>query len=850
MFRTALRNVLAHKARLLMTAFAVMLGVTFISGSLIYGDSANRAATARATDGYGRIAVSVFPDDSRGAGAAAAGDGPPGVDAATVAALAEVAGVAAATGRVDGFAAVADRDGRLLGHGPSHKGANFAPGAHGTDPPYRFTRGAGPTRDDAIALDETTAAKGGYRVGDTVRVGTDQGAASYTLSGVFRTDGTARPAGGSLTLFTDATAQRLFLRPGRYAKADLTAAPGTDVRDLLGRVESALPPGTGAATGAQLARIQANLATNDSDTMSQILVGFAAVALFTATFLISNTFTMLVSRRTRELALMRAVGATRRQVRRVLLAESLLVGAFASAAGLAAGTGVAALLRTVFAAEDAPAAPLVLTPGTVLTSLLVGTVLPMVAAWLPIRRAMAIPPVAALGAAEPAQPARTGSLRTGLCAALLLAGVGAAAYGALSPGRDSRTVIGVGAALALTGAIGLIPLLARPFTALVRPLLTRLHPVHGTLAARNTVRDPRRTGATAAALAIALTLASGLSVLGASAARYLDRATTHDFTADYLVKPAEGGMRMTPDTAAPLKRLPGVRSSPLDQSTGYRLGGVPSVLTGVDPATIGGLLRYDVIEGSLDSLAEGRIAVADFKAGPAGWHVGQTLPLERQDGARGSVTIGAVYRADEQSNLLPSITAPDSLVARYDSAPSTAGVLVRTPGGPGRVSLGEVTRALGDNPALAVLDQAGIRAQDSGDIGEQLNVFYALLSMALAIAALGIANTLAMSVLERHKEIGTLRALGVDRSGVSRMIRLEALLLGGLGATLGTALGVFLGWALGRTLQESVAGYALVLPWGRLAVGVLIALVGALLASVWPARRAARTDIAAATAVQ
>ncbi|MFE9217695.1 FtsX-like permease family protein [Streptomyces lavendulae] len=849
MFRTALRNVLAHKARLLMTAFAVMLGVTFISGSLIYGDSANRAATARATDGYGRIAVSVFPDDSRG-GAAVAGDGPPGVDAATVAALAKVAGVAAATGRVDGFAAVADRDGRLLGHGPSHKGANFAPGAHGTDPAYRFTRGSGPTRDDAIALDETTAAKGGYRVGDTVRVGTNQGAASYTLSGIFRTDGTARPAGGSLTLFTDATAQRLFLRPGRYAKADLTAAPGTGVRDLLGRVESALPPGTGAATGAQLARIQANLATNDSDTMSQILVGFAAVALFTATFLISNTFTMLVSRRTRELALMRAVGATRRQVRRVLLTESLLVGALASAAGLAAGTGAAALLRTVFAADDAPAAPLVLTPGTVLTSLLVGTVLPMVAAWLPIRRAMAIPPVAALGAAEPAQPARTGSLRTGLCAALLLAGVGAAAYGALSPGRDSRTVIGAGAALALTGAIGLIPLLARPFTALARPLLTRLHPVHGTLAARNTVRDPRRTGATAAALAIALTLASGLSVLGASAARYLDRATTHDFTADYLVKPAEGGMRMTPDTAAPLKGLPGVRSSPLDQSTGYRLGGVPSVLTGVDPATIGGLLRYDVIEGSLDSLAEGRIAVADFKAGPAGWRVGQTLPLERQDGGRGSVTIGAVYRADEQSNLLPSITAPDSLVARYDSAPSTAGVLVDTPGGPGRASLGEVTRALGDNPALAVLDQAGIRAQDSGDIGEQLNVFYALLSMALAIAALGIANTLAMSVLERHKEIGTLRALGVDRSGVSRMMRLEALLLGGLGATLGTALGVFLGWALGRTLQESVAGYALVLPWGRLAVGVLIALVGALLASVWPARRAARTDIAAATAVQ
>ncbi|UUU43856.1 ABC transporter permease [Streptomyces sp. NBC_00162] len=845
MFRTALRNVLAHKARLLMTAFAVMLGVTFISGSLVFGDSLNRAATARATAGYERIAVSVFPEDSRGGSG-----GPAGIDAGTVSALAKVPGVAVAAGRVDGFAAVAGRDGRLIGHGPAHRGGNFAPGADGKDPAYRFTQGSGPTGNGTIALDETTAANGGYRVGDTVRVGTNQGAASYTLSGVFRTDGTTLPAGGSLTLFTDDTAQRLFLQPGRYQNIELTAAPDADVQQLLTRVEAVLPQGTGAATGAQLARIQANLATNDSDTMSQILLGFAAVALFVATFLISNTFTMLVARRTRELALMRAVGASRKQVRRTLLTESLLVGAVASAAGLAVGTGVAALLQTLFAPADTPAGPLVVTPGTVITSMLVGTALPMVAAWLPIRRAMAIPPVAALSAAEPTAPARAGSLRSGLSAALVLTGTAATVYGALTTGKDARTVIGLGAALTLTGAIGFIPLLSRPFVALLQPLLTRLHPVYGNLAARNTVRDPRRTGATAAALAIALTLASGLSVLGASASQYLDRATTHDFTADYLVKPADGALRMTPATAEPLRKLPGVAFSPLNQSTEYHLAGTSSVLTGVDPAAIGRLLRYDVVEGSLDCLAKGQIAVADFKARAAGWHLGQTLPLKRQDDQSGSVTIGAIYRADEQSNLLPSITAPDSLVARYDSNPNNAGILVATDGGPGPAALGNLTHALGDNPALAVLDEADLRAQDSSGIGDQLNVFYALLSMALAIAALGIANTLAMSVLERRKEIGTLRALGVDRAGVTRMIRLEALLLGGLGATLGTVLGVFLGWALGRTLQESVVGYTLVVPWGRLALGVLIALAGALVASLWPARRAARVDIPAATAAQ
>ncbi|MEU8892732.1 FtsX-like permease family protein [Streptomyces sp. NPDC048442] len=842
MFRTALRNVFAHKARLLMTTFAVMLGVTFISGSLVYGDSLKQAAVDRATAGYDRISLNVAPDTVPGA--------PPAtLDSGTTAALAKLPGVSAAAGRVSGFAAVADREGKLLGSGDFRRGGNFAPNAQGSDPAYDFTQGAGPTGNGTIALDEASAAKAGYRIGDTVRVGTNTGAASYALTGVFRTDASKLTPGGSLTLFGNATAQRLFLQPGQYTNIEITAAPGTDVNRLGDRVAQVLPENTSAATGAQLARLQARLSSSDSDTMSQIMVGFAAVALFVATFLISNTFTMLVSRRTRELALLRAVGATRQQVRRILLTESLLVGVFASVAGLAAGTGVAALLQTLFADADSPAAPLVLTPATVIVSMLVGTALPVVAAWIPVRRAMAIAPVAALGAAEHTAPARSGSLRSRFSAALVLVGVAAVLYGALGAGADSRTVIGLGAALALIGAIGLIPLLSRPFVAVLRPLLLRVSPVYGDLAARNTVRDPRRTGATAAALAIALTLASGLSVLGASAAQYLERATTDALTADYVVKAPAGGQRMTPATAEPLKRLPGATYSPLNQSTEYELGGATAVLTGVDPAAIGALLRYDIVEGSLGSLAEGRIAVADFKAAAAGWKVGQSLPLER-NGKKGKVTIGAVYRADEQSDLTPSITAPDSLVARYDSDPSTHAILVATDGSPGRAARADVTRALGDNPALAVLDKEGIAAEDTSGIGDQLNVFYALLSMALVIAALGIANTLAMSVLERGKEIGTLRAIGLGRSGVTRMIRLEALLVGALGAAVGTVLGVFMGWALGHTLQESVVGYTLVLPWGRLALGVLLALGGALLASLWPARRAARVDIPAATAAQ
>ncbi|MFJ2738682.1 ABC transporter permease [Streptomyces sp. NPDC087440] len=835
MLRTSLRNLLAHRARLLMTACAVLLGITFITGSLVYGDSLQQAAVDRATAGYNRIDLNVAPDtDPRGGPAAT-------LDGRTAAALAGIDGVRAAAGRVGGFAAVADHDGRLLGSADFRQGGNFAPDGEGTDPAYRFSHGTGPTRAGQVALDEASAAKAGYRVGDTLRVGTRAGAASYEIVGVFRTDASKLTPGGSLVLFDAATAQRQFLRPGQYTNIEITAAPGVDAVALGERVDAALPERTSVVTGAQLARLQGMLSSSGSDTMSQIMVGFAAVALFVAAFLIANTFSMLVSRRTRELALMRAVGATRQQVRRLLLAEAALVGLLASVGGVVVGVGVARLLQVLFGSEDVPTAPLVLAPGTVVVALLVGTALPVVAAWLPIRRAMAIPPVAALGAAERTAPARIGSLHSRISAGATAAGVATVVIAAVAGGDDARAVIGLGAVLALVGAIGLIPVLAGPFVRLLRPLLGRISPVYGDLAARNTVRDPRRTGATAAALAIALALASGLSVLGASATAYLERATTEAVTADFVVESPGGGLRS--DTAKPLKGLAGASYSNLDQSTEYRLGGVSSVLTGVDPATIGGLLTYDVVSGSLDSLRTGQIAVADFKAERTGWRVGQTLVLER-DGKKGEVTVGAVYRADEQSDLMPSITASGSLVARYDATPSTHAVLVSA------ASRGDVVRALGDNPALAVLDKKELAAEDTSGIGDQLGVFYALLSMAMVIAALGIANTLALSVLERGKEIGTLRAIGLDRLGVTRMIRLEALIVGALGAAVGTVLGVFLGWALGHTLQESVAGYELVVPWGRLALGVLGATAGALLASLWPARRAARVDIPAATAAE
>ncbi|MFI1680630.1 FtsX-like permease family protein [Streptomyces sp. NPDC020607] len=841
MFRTALRNVLAHKARLLMTAVAVVLGVAFAVGSLVFSQTRSSAAAEQASAGYDRIAVNVGVD------AAPDGRTPTGLDERLASRLARIPGVAHAANRVDGSAAVADRTGRLLGDGDSHRGSNYAPvGPARTDAAYRFTTGRGPAHDDEIALDAATAARGSYGVGDRVRVGTGQAAATYRLSGVFRSDGHRLTDGGTLTLFTTRTAQRLFATPGHVQSIELTAKSGTAAPELAARVDRLLPKGASAATGAMLGRIQANLASSDQDTMGQILLGFSLVALFVAAFLISNTFTMLIGRRTRELALLRLLGASARQVRRILLAESVLVGAAAAALGLTVGVGVAAALNQFLGAADSPAGPLVLSPATLLGTLLLGTATTVVAAWLPARRAMAIAPVTALTGSETQAPATARSPRTAVGAVLTAIGILTVVYGAVGAGADARTVIGVGTLFTVVGVLGLIPLLARPFVASLRPLLLRLSPVHGVLATRNTTRDLRRTGATAAALTIALALASGLSVLGASASHYLERATTHDFTADYLVKPAVDSARLTAANAQAAAEMPGATVSGLDQSTGYQLGGTSSVLTGVDPAAVSRLLRYDITSGSLDALARGRIAVADYKAEEAGWHVGQTLPLRRGE-TTGKVTIGAIYRADPQSNLLPSITAADSLIARYDKTPHTHAVLVAVKGDASPATYSALTHALGDDPVLAVLDRPAVEAEYSAGIGDQLDVFYALLTMAALIAGLGITNTLALSVLERQKEIGTLRAVGLARAQVTRMIRWEALIVGAFGATLGTVLGVFLGWALGHTLQETVTGYTLVLPWGRLATGVAAAMTIALLASLWPARKASRVAITTAT---
>ncbi|GGV02379.1 ABC transporter [Streptomyces litmocidini] len=839
MFRTALRNVLAHKARLLMTVLAVMLGVAFVSGTLVFTDTLSQAFRNQSAKSYDDVAVAVEmypnPEEARKT---------PGLSQKVVDELAKLDGVTSVAPRVDGFAGVPDRNGRLIGLGWANKGANFTPGKDGKDRAYAFTAGSGPVEDTQIALDRDTADKGGYRVGDTVRVATNGPVKEYTLSGVFTTEDGAVNAGGSLVVFDTAVAQKLYLKPSYFQNLTVSATPGTDADRLVDEVLKVVPKTATARTGTALADQQAKDIEAGMGTLNQILLGFAGIALFVGIFLISNTFTMLVAQRTKELALMRAVGASRRQITRSVLAEAGLVGLVASAVGYVLGIGLAVGLRSAMSAFEmkVPDGDLVLGTTPAVAALAVGVLITMLAAWLPGRRAAKIPPVAAMSSVHATASTKSLVVRNSLGAALTAIGVVLIFLGAGQGGDEGRMFIAGGAFLTLIGVIVLIPMLSRPVIAVIRPFFVKAFGVSGKLAGLNAVRNPRRTGATASALAIGLTLVTGLSVLGATVGTALDKVTTDQIKADYMVSMASGGS-LSPEALAALEKAPGVTAVSPQQAAALEIGGDYVSASGVTPGAVEKVLKLTVVNGSLSSLGEGRIAVEEKVAAKRGLKVGDTVPVEYLDKQKGKLTVGAVY---EGSEFVSPVLIDRKLIDAHEDPAEIREIFVSTEGGASAANERALSKAMGDNPAITVMDHKDIRDSFGGPINMMLNIMYGLLGMALIIAILGVVNTLAMSVFERQQEIGMLRAIGLDRRRVKRMVRLEAVVISVFGAVVGIGLGSFLGWAIGETFKNSLPGYALVLPWDRIGLFLLLAALVGVLASLWPARSAAKLNMLSA----
>lgn len=837
MFRTALRNVLAHKARLLMTVLAVMLGVAFVSGTLVFTDTLGNAFRNQSAKSYDNVAVSVetYAGDHD--------EKTPGIDEATLEKIRGLDGVASATGRVSGFAGVADPDGKLIGNGWSNTGANFAPGKDGKDASYVFTDGSGPAKNGSVALDKDTASKGKYRVGDPVRVATNGPVKEYTLSGIFTTEDGAVNAGGSLVLFDTATAQKLYLKPGVFKDATVTAAGGVSDQKLLDAITPLLPKDATAQTGKALADQQAKDIENGLAGLNGMLLAFAGIALFVGIFLIANTFTMLIAQRTRELALMRAIGATRRQIKRSVLLEAAVVGTLASVIGFVLGLGLATGLRSAMGllGGKIPAGPLIVSPTAVLSAFAVGILITVLAAWLPARRAAKIAPVAAMSSVHAAASTKSLVVRNSIGGVIALLGAAGIVGGAAAGGTSGRQLIAGGAFFALIGVIILIPLLSRPVIALVRPLLKKLFGVSGKLASQNAVRNPRRTGATASALAIGLTLVTGISVLGVTLGQAIDKMTTDNIKADYMVTMASGGA-LDQSALNALAKADGVAALSPQQAAWFEVDGDYQSASGVTPGDVEKVFSLTTVSGSLGSLKDGQVAVGSKTAKSNGWKTGDTLPVKFDDEKKGKLTVGAVY---EENEFLSPFLIPKEMADKHSAAsrPDIREIWIKTDGGASKANEQSIVDALGDNPAMSVMDRQDIRDMFGGFINTALNIMYGLLAMALLIAVLGVVNTLAMSVFERQQEIGMLRAIGLDRGRVKRMIRLEAVVISVFGAVIGVGLGVFLGWAIGQTLSADIPGYALVIPWDRLGIFLLLAGLVGVLASLWPARSAAKLNM-------
>ncbi|MGD3105820.1 ABC transporter permease [Streptomyces sp. YGL11-2] len=856
MLRTALRNVLAHKARLLMTALAVLLGVAFVAGTLIFSDSVGEAVKNASAKNLKDVAVSVKATSDPDAGPGPGKDGrrTTALDTRLADRIRALPGVTSVRSDVTGEATLAGRDDQPIGNGWQNHAANYQPGKDGTDSRYPLVRGRGPANGNEIALAESTAKAAGVGIGDTVRFATDGPVLTKKLVGIVGTDDPAVTAGGSLALFDTATAQRLYLHPGQFDELVVAAAPGTDQQKLTAEVGQLLPAKRAQATsGRQLAAEQARMIAEQNSALSKTLLTFAGIALFVGVFIIANTFTMLISQRSREIALLRAVGASRRQVVRSVLAEAGLLGLISSVVGFALGTGIAVGLRAVLDANGAgfPDGPVVISPTTVLASLAVGVLVTVLAAWLPSRKAARIAPVEALSSVEAPPTQRGLVLRNTLGAVVTALGVAVMFYVSTLKTGDGLPIAMLGSTLTLTGVIILAPLLSRPLISLAGPVTTRLFGIGGRLAKENALRNPRRTAATASALMIGLTLITGMTVVGHSAQVAMDKMAAKELTADYQVETSTLA-GLDPELSKKVAKLPGVEAVAPLRGAGFSTradghGGF-GYLRGTDLAQIGKVTHITFVQGSLDTVRANGIAVSEKSAEEHGWHVGDTVNANFFDKEKpAKLKIAAVYKDNEvlgESFTDVSVVDPHLPRAKNDR------LLVKASGGGSPALTKDIRHALGDSPLLKVQTHDDLRKKAAGAIDTIVNMVYGLLGMAVIIAVVGVVNTLAMSVFERSREIGMLRAIGLARSGVKQMVRLESVVISLFGAVLGMGVGVFLAWAGGSLVGSSFPAYALVLPWGRLGLFLLIALVVGVLAALWPARRAARLNMLEAIGAQ
>ncbi|MGH9124626.1 MAG: FtsX-like permease family protein [Acidimicrobiales bacterium] len=840
-----LRSLWAHKRRLIGTLLAIFLGVAFLSGTEALSDTlkANFAAgfaTANATT----AAVVQSTTDL-------APRTPAFIPGTLLALVQAVPAVASAEPVLTAAGEILGADGQPVGGlGPPRTAGSWE-----KDPalnPYHLVAGRAPVADNDVVIDAGAASSGGLHVGDTAMVRLPQ-PVPVRIVGI--ADYGSQPSFGGETFvaFTLAGAQK-HLVGGRDLVSSIAvrAAPGVSQDQVAARIQPVLPAGVEAITGTRLSA--ADLAEIGTEWLNQLrtyLLVFALIALLVATFTINNTFTVLVAQRSRESALLRALGATRAQVLRAVLAEAAATGVAASGAGLVGGIGIAAGLKTLFSGFgiSLPAGGLVLRPASLAVAVAVGIVVTMVAAVVPALRASRLAPLSALRetaierVAVPQVRVVAGAIVAAAGAALVVAAVAAHSTGALA-------WAGLGALGVLGGVITLGPAVSGPVVAVLGAPAAKLRGASGALARDNARRSPRRTSATAAALLVGVGVVTIFTLYAASLQHSATADMTAELRADLVV--TEGGVEnagLTPALAGQLSNLPQVALASGLGTGNAVVGTTGEPVSVVDPAAFARLATLGPVSGALDRLGPTQLAVSQLTAQKKHWTLGSAVPVTFPDGYRQTMTVGAIYRYRELAGdfVLPQATwtphaaqSVDSLIL-VDARPGTSVAAAQAAVAAATAGLGRPT----------VDTEGGYVAAAGQRAALFLGLVYVMLALAIVIALLGIANTLSLAIHERTRELGLLRAIGQTRAQLRSMVRWEAVTIAGLGTVGGVAVGLFLGWALVSAASTAEGGgIAFSLAPLQLAIIVMAGSLAGAVAATRPARRAARLDVLAAIATE
>jgi putative ABC transport system permease protein len=831
MIRTAIKGIAANRVRMTLTGLSIVLGVAFVAGSFVFTDTINVRFETLFTDVYAGVDATVRPDG------VSTSPGEAYLEADLLNEVRQVETVEVAAGSVSGFAQMIDSTGEPIGgQGPPTLGFSWVVEPALNSLTISEDNGRAPTSAGEVAIDIATAESQGLAVGDGVDIQTIGGIDTFTIVGLASFGSEDNLAGATLSAFDLEQAQVLFDLEGRLSAIDVLAVDGVDSDALVAEISVVLPGTAEVVTGEQQTQEQLDQVTEGLGFLSTALLAFAGIAVFVGAFVIQNTFRITVAQRVRELALLRAIGATGSQVTALVLIEAAILAVVASAMGVLAGIGVAELIKMAMNAGGIgiPDGPLTVEPRTIIISMAVGIVVTMFAAFLPARRASSIPPVAAMSATEARTTPKSLRTRTIVGSVLTSLGALAMAIGLLVENGGSLALVAVGAVGLFMGMSTLAPLAAGP---VARLLSAPMRGITGKLARENTIRQPRRTASTASALMIGVALVAFTSIFAASIKASVTDTLEGSFPADLAFASTNFSVGVSPvavDELAAQEEFSVVSAV----STGYfEIEGDELNVIGVDPSTISRVYDMDPsIE--LSELGDDLLVQEDVLIRNS-WSVGDMIAVDYPGSVSDTVEIVGTFTDATFANY---VIAEEVF---FENISDDRIIMVFARLGSG-VSLEEgqaaADAALSEFPNVDVNTKSDQIAEAEAQVDQLVALFTGLLGLALVIALLGIANTLALSVVERTREIGLLRAVGMTRRHVRKMIRREAMIIAVFGALLGILIGSAIGFGVVTSLaDDGLSSFAL--PAGQLLVWLVVAAVAGLIASLGPARKAARLDV-------